>query len=321
MTRRLLLPLLLGLSLQATSAAGEPDSVGGWLSAMSKAVHSLDYEGTFIYLHDDQLEAMRVVHTVDADGERERLISLNGAAREVVRDNASVTCIAPDSRSVSVGRRIGGSGMRAVYSMDVDALSSWYDFRLAGNTRVAGRSTQVVAILPRDAFRYGYRLYLDQGNALPLKTDLLDTDSDDAISQIMFTSLTLGSDAPAPSLVTLDGSEHYAWTQRLPMRTAATGGWVFNDLPDGYQVTLHSRSPVRPGRPQIDHFVLSDGLASASVYIEPAATGEGWNGGSQMGAVNAFGRMVDGYQVTVVGSVPSATVERIARGARRGMAQ
>jgi len=320
MTRRLLLPLLLGLSLQATSAAGEPDSVRGWLSAMSKAVHSLNYEGTFIYLHEDQLEAMRVVHTVDADGERERLISLNGAAREVVRDNASVTCVAPDSRSVSVGRRIGGSGIRAVYSMDIDALSSWYDFRLAGNTRVAGRPTQVVTILPRDVSRYGYRLYLDQGNALPLKTDLLDTDSD-AISQIMFTSLTVWSDEPALSQVTLDGSEHYAWTQRLPMRSADTGGWAFEDLPDGYRITLHSPSLARPNRPQIDHIAVSDGLASASVYIEPAATGEGWNGGSQMGAVNAFGQIVDGHQVTVVGSVPSVIVERIARGTRRSMVQ
>jgi len=261
---------------------------------------------------------MRVVHTIDADGERERLVSLNGAAREVVRDNASVTCVAPDARSVSVGRRIDGSGIRAVYSMDTDALSRWYDFRLAGNTRVAGRSTQVVAILPRDAYRYGYRLYLDQDNALPLKTDLLDPDAD-AISQIMFTSLTVGNDKPALAQITLNGSEHYAWTQRLSMRTTNTGGWAFDELPDGYQVTMHSRSPAQSDRPQVDHFVLSDGLASASVYIEPVAAEEGWNGGSQMGAVNAFGRVVDGHQVTVVGSVPSVTVERIARGTRRSL--
>ncbi len=315
MIRYPLLSLLLSLSLPATAATAAPEGVRGWLAAMSNAVHTLNYEGTFIYLHDEQLEAMRVVHSVDADGERERLVSLNGAAREVIRDNASVTCVAPDSRSVSVGRRIGGS-MRAVYSMDVDALSSWYDFRLAGSARIAGRPAQVVAILPRDAYRYGYRLYLDKDNALPLKTDLLDTDSA-PISQIMFTSLRVGSAEPLMSQVTLDGSEPYRWTQRLSMQTADTGGWVFEQLPAGYRVAMHSRSPARPGQPQIDHFVLSDGLASASVYIEPLAADEGWNGGSRMGAINAFGQVVEDHQVTVVGSVPAVTVEMIARGTRR----
>ncbi len=313
MTR--LLPLLLAALILPAAAA--PKDVRDWLSAMNRAVHTLNYEGTFVYLHGDQLETMRVTHTSDADGERERLVSLNGAAREVVRDSASVTCVAPDSRSVSIGRRIGGAGMRAVYSMDVEALSRWYDFRLLGKTRVAGRPVQAVAILPRDAYRYGYRLFLDLENALPLKTDLLDTDAR-PISQIMFTSLTLGRATPAATEASLDGREHYAWTQRRPMQIVDTGDWEFQDLPPGFQVTMHTRSPATGERPPIEHYVLSDGLASASVYIERAAAEEGWNGKSRMGAVNAFGRMVDGFQVTVVGSVPAITVERIGLGTRWG---
>ncbi|HEB95302.1 MAG TPA: transcriptional regulator [Sedimenticola thiotaurini] len=309
------LPLLLSGLLMQSPVSAEPQDVRGWLTAMNRAVHNLDYEGTFVYLHGEQLEAMRVIHTTDTDGERERLISLNGAAREVVRDSASVICVAPDARSVSVGRRIEGAGMRAVFSMDVDGLSRWYDFRLLGQTRVTGRQAQVVAILPRDHYRYGYRLFLDRDTALPLKTDLLGTDSR-PISQIMFTSLTLGSAAPAVTEVSLEGSENYAWTQSRPARVVDTGDWEFDDLPPGFQVTLHARSPAGDGRPAVEHYILSDGLASASVYIERADAEEGWNGGSRMGAVNAYGRMVDSFQVTVVGSVPAVTVERIGQGTR-----
>ena len=39
---------------------------------MKMAIHSLNYEGTFVYLHDNQLELMRIVHVVNQGGERER---------------------------------------------------------------------------------------------------------------------------------------------------------------------------------------------------------------------------------------------------------
>ena len=37
------------------------------------AAHSLNYAGTFVYQHQGRLEAMHVVHAMDAEGEREPL--------------------------------------------------------------------------------------------------------------------------------------------------------------------------------------------------------------------------------------------------------
>jgi sigma-E factor negative regulatory protein RseB len=61
------------------------------------------------------------------------------------------------------------------------------------------------------------------------------------------------------------------------------------------------------------HIVLSDGLASMSVYIEkldPAK--KKFVGASYMGAVNVYGAVVDDHQITVVGEVPAATVKMVA---------
>ena len=58
---------------------------------------------------------------------------------------------------------------------------------------------------------------------------------------------------------------------------------------------------------------LSDGLATLSVYIEKVKSeAEAFLGLSSMGAMNAFGAVIDGYQVTVVGEVPPATVQMVA---------
>ena len=65
--RSVLLPLLLaGSALQwQTATAGTPQmDVRGWLEHMIHAVHNLNYEGTFVYLHDNHLDSMKVLHTV-----------------------------------------------------------------------------------------------------------------------------------------------------------------------------------------------------------------------------------------------------------------
>lgn len=306
--------LLLFVSAASAHADSQRDDVKAWLQRMVNAVHSLSYEGTFVFLHNDQLESMKIVHTADQTGEKERLISLNGVAREVFRDNASVTCIAPDVKSVSIGKRVSGEGFRAVFSVDIRQLEDLYDFHMLGEERVAGRSARVVAIMPRDNYRYGYRVYLDIENALPLKTDMLDV-SGKAVSQLMFTQLQVHSSRRDIADISLDGKEHYDWVQqkpRHPVTTSNQSSWSFSDLPKGFAITLHSKRKADKRNGSIHHFVLSDGLASLSVYVEKMLD-DGLLGGSAMGTINAFGSETGGYSVTAVGEVPAITVERIAR--------
>jgi sigma-E factor negative regulatory protein RseB len=48
------------------------------------------------------------------------------------------------------------------------------------------------------------------------------------------------------------------------------------------------------------------------VYIESTEQGdEGLEGGSRVGAVNAWGGLVGGHQVTAVGEVPQKTVRLV----------
>lgn len=317
--RTVLLPLLIGIGLQPAVAAGESE-VRRWLEQMINSVHSLTYEGTFVLLHDNHLESMKLIHAVSEDGTKtERLVSLNGHAREVVRDSASVTCIAPGSRSVSVGSRLRGGGFGAVFSMDLEALYEFYHFQLLQRARIAEREAQVVAILPKDGFRYGYRIYLDTNSFLPLKTDMLNADGK-VISQIMFTNLRVAETLQEIDISNMEGTAGYRWRNRgriQPVTESSNPDWHFEALPAGFALTLQTRRANGEGG-RTDHFVFSDGLASLSVYIEQEDRDSGLLGASQMGAINAFGRELDGFQVTVVGQVPAQTVRKVAQAVRPG---
>jgi sigma-E factor negative regulatory protein RseB len=300
---------------QASSslADGSDTEVHDWLKRMVESVHTLNYDGTFVYLHDNHMETMRVIHAVHDNDEHERLISLNGAARQVIRDNASVTCVTPDSKSISIGKRMLGQGFRAVFSADTRELADFYEFSMIGESRVADRKTKVFAIIPKDNYRYGYRIYLDVENALPLKTDMLDSEGV-AVSQIMFTSLRIENSIASESESYLDGKENYRWNQEKPNSPLGESGssWTFRQLPNGFKKIYHTKKSSSKGREDVDHLVLSDGLATLSVYIEDRSLGNVLTGASRMGAVNAFGIQLSGHHVTVVGEVPALTVESVA---------
>jgi sigma-E factor negative regulatory protein RseB len=62
----------------------------------------------------------------------------------------------------------------------------------------------------------------------------------------------------------------------------------------------------------VQHIVLSDGLASVSVFIaKPAGDKDLFEGESQQGSMHAYARRLAGHQITVVGEVPRRTVEMI----------
>jgi sigma-E factor negative regulatory protein RseB len=70
-----------------------------------------------------------------------------------------------------------------------------------------------------------------------------------------------------------------------------------------------------PGRTEpATHLVVTDGVATVSVFVERPAMGRVPRVGSgRIGAATAYTTVVEGHQVTAVGEVPPRTVEVIAR--------
>ncbi len=312
--------LMLGQAVLAQQST-HPQNARQWLDSMSSSMRSLDYDGTFVYYHDGRLEAMRIVHQANAGGEKERLMSLTGSAREVLRDDKVVTCIMPDNKSVMVGQ----SRPRQPYPEvpeDLDSLSAYYSLSDAGEDRVAGMMTRVIAITPRDRFRYGYRFWIDTRNYMLLRYELSDEEGN-AIEQVMFTGLRVGEAIPAGTLEPSLSGEGYNWFRQEYSDGGATvqesePQWTVAQLPVGFEMRDSQRKRVRQGGEHAEHLVYSDGLATVSVYVEKLMDGtRSYTGLSNMGAMNAYGSVVDGHQVTVVGEVPSATVQSMAQSVAR----
>ncbi len=311
-----LVTMLLITTVDAAAAAGNDARI--WLEKISKAANTLNYDGIFVYHGGDWMETMRLIHRTGPEGTQARLVALSGAAREVIRDDNQVTCILPDTESVLVAKSLHPAvPVFSVFSPSGD-FSGHYKLQASPGERVAGRETQLITIIPNDPFRYGYRLSVDNDNNFLLKTELLDARGI-VLEQMIYTSIEFSQTIPNKLLQPGITGEGYRWlVNEAPKQSPTESDWVVDWVPNGFMMADSSTDPARFGRMPVEHLVYNDGLTSISVFIEKLIPGnESLKGRSSMGAVNAYGFMIDGYQVTAVGEVPGATVERVGRSVHR----
>lgn len=310
--------LVISVPVQAV-LADQLEEIQAWLEKMHHSAHMLNYDGTFVYGQHNQLSSMRIIHSVSAEGERERLISMDGSGREVLRDGNNVTCILPDSKSVVVEKSRPESEFPPAFPMEVGNLRNYYTLSLAGKSKVAGELTQKILITPRDNLRYGHALWVHDKTGLLLKTHLLD-EHGQPVEQFMFTQIRFMDSVPEHLLDPSVKSDGFTWLEVKEQKqndVQRQSAWRVDNLPKGFKQDMMRKHKMPVSAMPIEHLVYSDGLASVSVFIEKSEDGVGnLIGNSRMGAVNVHGRELDDYHVTVVGEVPQAAVRMIGESVR-----
>ena len=170
---------------------------------------------------------------------------MDGSGREFIRRNGQNSCYLPDQRTVLVLKSAQPAVPLNVPQLDAQ-WSGNYDVRQLATTRVAGHRVRVIAVTPLDALRYGYRVWIDDASAMPLKTQLRDSHGT-VLEQILSTSLTLPTHIADADLRPSVDARGFRWVrqqeasapQALPAAATAPRplAWQVGSLPAGFQMT------------------------------------------------------------------------------------
>lgn len=300
--------LLPVLALLLFSLPAGATTVEALLARVGPALRGLDYQGTLVVAAEGRVDTLRVFHRVDDGRERERLVALTGPVREVIRDGRKVMCFGTGDEPIAYEIAQDGRWSPAI-AVSEAAGREGYLARLAGEARIAGRPVRRVDVLAADGWRYGYRLWLDRETHLPLRVDLLDARGR-TLEQVAFADIAVGRRPTDEDLAPTTPAQP-APPRTLPSATARAPAWQVAALPPGFR--LRAAKPLPDGGA---HLLYSDGLASVSVYVEPAQASLRGGSQQQRGAVHARSFWVDGWQVMAIGKVPAATVDHFARNLR-----
>ena len=315
MSSRLLYLLLILHPIAAFSADQMPPAQE-LISQMSKANHELNYEGVFIYRRQGNMDTMRIIHKVDENGVQERIVSLTGYAREVIRNKDSVTCFLPDDESVMVEKSNPRQFKITQLPEQIGKVSEYYTFSIAGQDRVANRPAWIVDILPKDEYRFGYQLWIDLESKLLLKSELKDKQGV-PLEQFFFAKLQILDEIPDAWLKPEISGVGYTWHDNSLEESPVDKGdvfWKATWMPEGFTMSDQEKQTIEESQMPVEHLMYSDGLALISVFVEKLEESVNTvTGPSSMGGVNTFSTMTDNYLITAVGEVPQDTVKLMAK--------
>ncbi|HEY5777011.1 MAG TPA: MucB/RseB C-terminal domain-containing protein [Xanthomonadales bacterium] len=306
--------LLVSISFSTMTVAGDSHQAREWLERMTTAMSQMSYQGTFVYVRDGAVETMRITHVTDENGVRERMYSISGPHREVIRDRQGVRCVLQDSAAVVEDQVVASSYFPELPLTIIDGDNSGYRLETGGEARIAGHTARRVTISPEDNYRYGYDFWLEEQTGLLLKWELFDA-GHKPIAKLMFTDFVIGSSVNLSELESESRAEDFVEMETYSLEktvvTQSSPRWQPAKLPPGFHLASHSHKTGTDG--VYEHMVYSDGLAAVSVYVEQqGANADVKPGVSQLGTNNAYTRKQGGLQITVIGEVPAITVKAIA---------
>lgn len=313
---------------QASAPGGEPQAreMRAWLLRIHEAASHRNFQGTFVVSGGGAVSSARIAHFCEGPNQFERSETLDGQARHVYRHNEVVTTLWPANKTATVEQRDLLAQFPALLQAGDDHIADFYDVRPQGSDRVAGREASVLAVSPRDGYRYGYRLWADKASGLLLRADVLG-ERGEVLESSSFSEVTIGV-RPQPESVLQPMRRLDGYRVLRPVLTPTrleSEGWTMRQSAPGFrQVSCVRRqmdgvTDAQPplGQPLLQT-IFSDGLTYVSVFIEPFDPARHMRAmQASVGPTQTLMQQQGDSWVTVVGDVPPATLRLFAKGLER----
>lgn len=311
-------------------AVHEPASkdVRSWLSRIQGAATRRNFQGTFVVSAGGAVSSARITHYCEGPNQLERIDSLDGELRHVLRHNGVVLTLWPQTRVALLEQRDTLSSFPRLLHGDEDRIAAVYQMKPQHDERIAGHEASVLLLAPRDAYRFKYRLWSEKSSGLLLRADVLD-ERDKLLESSAFSDVAIDVRAqPEIVLQPMRKLEGYRVVRPVfkPTQLEAEGWNMRRSVPGFMQVSCVKR-PLEGGVPgdasgpasEALHTIFSDGLTQVSMFIEPFSAQRHKDDPivSTLGATRTLMRRKGDWWITVVGDVPAATLQAFADGLER----
>jgi len=292
---------------QTADSRGER-TVSEWLSRMHDASRQRSYVGTFVVSSGNgAMSSARIWHACDGQRQVERIESLSGERRSTFRRDEEVLTFLPESKTVRSEHRDSLGVFPELDKLDQTTIPEFYGAQRVGGDRVAGFETDVVRVLPKDAMRFGYRIWSEKKSGLVVKLQTLD-EGGRVLEQAAFSELQLDAPVRMHQLLQMMAVP-VGWRVEKPqaVKTAAAAeGWGLKAPVAGFRSVNCYKRPAEG----VLQWIFSDGLASVSLFIEDYDRERHVQEGVfASGATHTLTRRVQDWWVTVVGEVPPQTLK------------
>jgi sigma-E factor negative regulatory protein RseB len=308
---------LLWAAMPALSAA-TADEARVWIERMNKAVVERNFDGVLERKWIGGSAMLRVIHRMKDSQLSERVIFF-GSSYENTRNGTQLMEYDHSKRVAVVQTLTRSYGFVPAFNGIKAESDNYYEIQNVGRQRLPNyaRPTQQINVLPKDPYRYGYKFWLDQESAMPIMTQLVNSQGK-VLDQLFFQSLSF-PDVIDDELLKVNNK---GYDFRKPAESSLEARRAFEPrealLPPGFRVLLklNSRDGKDGASGPFTRFLVSDGVTWVSVTVSVAGPQRSV-GETQVSPWTArFPFRLDGHDIVVMGDAPPAAVKAIAEAVR-----
>ena len=298
--------LLAVFSVSTAAGANAPSCPDGdavalsWLDKMSRSLRQASYHGVVTLQRGGDMQVMQVSHIVGDGSSSERLVELTGRGAQVERLSHPLDCIHPGDRLLR------GEALLPEKSC---GIATHYRFAVTPGERVAGREVVRIVIEPRDMYRFGYVVDLDEETGIMLKAQTIGH-GHKTLETMQFANIVYSDNLPEFGQADVIYKAQHLDPQSTSAQYPVTRAWSIGWLPLGFAAT-------EPSTRTSERRTYTDGFAVFSVFLEElnveVRPGEGL---VKRGGTTSYtrGMRIDEQPVlvTVIGEVPVNTARMVA---------
>lgn len=294
-----MLKIVFFLLLTVLPAVSMAQTAEEWLVGINEANRKHQFDGTLTYEFAGRLQTAKLEHRIINNVAYQSLTLTDSTHKPIVRRQSLLNCSSGPTRW-------------GLWPEDINfsLLKQGYRFEKLGTEQLAGRATQIIGLIPKDRFHYGYRFSIDQQTGLMIMR--VRDYAGKTLDRTRFVDFTLLDNNAKQSIDTVAN----VW--RIPEAVPCTNNqfethWTVEWLPLGF-VSVGNR--VTDKGEQV--LMFSDGLATLSVFIaEPVKQPLRVASGTTMIAMSSVNSGKDKHTAIVIGDLPLEAVEKVAASVKR----
>jgi sigma-E factor negative regulatory protein RseB len=297
---------MLSVPMARADVALADSALNTWLVRMHDASRQRAYTGTFVVSAGAKTASAKIWHVCDGTQQMERVEPLSGPPRSTFRRNDQVVTFFPEAHVAFTESRDSLGLFPNLLKSSETNIADFYQLKVIGSERVVGVDADVVHLIPKDAMRYGYRVWSEKRSGLVVQLQTLDVDGR-VLEQAAFSELQLDAPVSMSKLTQMmNATEGYRIeTSEVQKTTAHAQGWALHRPVAGFHPVgcfLRQAKTMQ--------WTFSDGLATVSLFVEPFDSRRHTREGATDfgGATRTFTRHADAWWVTAVGEVPAGTL-------------
>ncbi len=297
------------------------------LMRIQQAPAQRNFQGTFVVTAGGSMSSARMLHYQAGQSQYEFIESLNGQARQVYRHDDLIQTMWPQDRVALIEQRENLGSFPSLLEGGAPQIVEFYQLRVLGVDRIAGRFADVLSVTPRDEFRFALRLWSDQETGLLLREDKLNAEGQ-LLESSAFSDVVIGGRAQPETVVggmrKLDG--YRVVRPHLLSTDLDSEGWVQRNTVPGFRLVSSIRRPLFSASEtdakaielRVLQTIYTDGLTYVSVFIEPYdAERHPRPVLTSIGATHTLMVRRGDWWITVVGDVPATALRAFAKSVER----